>query len=106
MAKELTFVEKTEQKVSTFTSEQKCVPDANKLRKGDIVYKRDTGMAFKIVSVSRANGIEHYRLFCVQTNSHCFLSKFALESDYAEHSVKVEHFGMRMVKRLSGMWGR
>ena len=106
MANELAFVEKTEQKVSTLTNEQKCIPDANKLRKGDIVYKRDTGMAFKIVSVSRANGIEHYRLFCVQTNSHCFLSKFALESDYAEHSVEVEHFGMRMVKRLSGMWGR
>ena len=106
MANELTFVEKTEQKVSTFTSEQKCVPDANKLRKGDIVYKRDTGMAFKIVSVSRANGIEHYRLFCVQTNSHCFLSKFALERDYTDDSVEVEKFGQKMTRRLSEMWGK
>ena len=63
-------------------------------------------MAFKIDNVSRANGIEHYRLICVQTNSQYYLSKFALESDYAEDSVKVEHFGLKMAKRLSGMWGR
>ena len=106
MANELTFYEQAEQKFLTLSNERKCAHDADTLLKGNIVYKRGTGMAHKIVNVSLANGIEHVSLICSETNTSYFLSKFALESDYAEHSVKVEHFGMRMVKRLSGMWGR
>ena len=106
MTNELMSVEQVEQKVSTLSNERKCAHDANKLRKGSIVYKRGTGMAHKIVNVSLANGIKHFSLICLKTNTSYFLSKFALESDYSEDSIKVEHFGLKMVKRLSKMWGK
>jgi hypothetical protein len=106
MANELTFTGQAEQKVSTLSNERKSAHDANKLRKGNIVYKRDTGMAHKIVNVSLANGIEHYSLICSETNKSNFLSKFALENDYTKDSVKVEHFGLKMVRRLSEMCGK
>ena len=48
MANELTFIEQAERKVSTLSNERKCDRDANKLRNGNIVYKRDTGVAYKI----------------------------------------------------------
>ena len=105
MANELTFIEQAERKVSTLSNERKCAHDANKLNEGSIVYKKDTGMAHKIVSVSLANGIEHYSLVCSETHTNYFLSRFALESDFTKDSLKVEHFGIRMVKRLSAMWG-
>ena len=103
MANELTVIEQAERKVSTLSNERKCTHDANKLRKGNIVYKRDTGMAHEILSVSFANGIEHYSLVCSETRTNYFLSRFAIESDYTEDSVKVENFGLKMVKRLSKM---
>ena len=106
MANELSLVEQAEQKVSTLSSERKCTLDANKMSKGNIVYKRNTGMAHKIVSVSLANGIEHYSLVCSETRTNNFLSKFALERDFTKDSVAVEHFGLRMVKRLSAMMGK
>ena len=88
MANELTPVEQAEQKVSTFNSERKCARDANKMSKGNIVYRRDTGMAHKIVRVSLANGIEHYSLVCSETRTNYFLSRFALESDFTKDSLK------------------
>ena len=106
MANELTFTEQTERKVLTPSNEQKFVHDANKLHKGNIIYKRDTGMAHKIVSMSLANGIEHYSLVCSETRTNYFLSKFALESDFTKDSVNIDRFGLRMVKRLSAMWGK
>ena len=106
MANELTPVEQAEQKVSILSSEQKCARDANKMSKGNIVYKRNTGMAHKIISVSLANGIEHYSLVCSETRTSYFLSKFALENDFTEDRVAVEHFGLKMVKRLSAMCGK
>ena len=106
MANELTVVEQEERKVSTLSNERKCAHDANKLHKGNIVYKRDTGMAHEIVSVSFANGIEHYSLVCSETRTNYFLSRFALESDFTKDSVKIDRFGLRMVKRLSAMWGK
>ena len=106
MANELMLTEQAEQKVSTLSNERKCALGANKLCKGNIVYKRGTGMAHKIVNVSLANGIEHVSLICSETNTSYFLSKFALESHYTEDSVKVEHFGLKMVRRLSKMWGK
>ena len=106
MASELTFVEQAERKGLTLSNERKCAHDANKLHKGNIVYKRDTGMAHEIVSVSFANGIEHYSLVCSETRTNYFLSKSALESNFTKDRVKVEHFGIKMVKRLSEMWGK
>ena len=106
MANDLKIINQSEQNFSHLTKERKCVPHENKLKKGSIVYKRDTGMAFKIGKVSLANGIEHYQLICAQTNSPHFLSKFALESDYASYSANVDEFGLRMVRRLSEMWGK
>ena len=103
MANELTFIEQAERKFSTLSNERKCALNANKLHKGNIVYKRDTGKAHKIVSVSLANGIEHYSLVCSESRTNYFLSRFAIESDYTEDSVKVENFGLKMVKRLSKM---
>ena len=106
MANELTSIEQVERKVSTLSNERKCAHDVNKLHKGNIVYKRDTGMAHKIVGVSLANGIEHYSLFCSETRKNYFLSKFAIESDFTKDSVNIEHFGLKMVKRLSAMCGK
>ena len=106
MANELTVVEQEERKVSTLSNERKCAHDANKLHKGNIVYKRDTGMAHEIVSVSFANGIEHYSLVCSETRKNYYLSKFALERDFTKDSVKIERFGLKMVKRLSAMCGK
>ena len=106
MANELTFIEQDERKVSTLSNERKFDHDANKLSKGHIVYKRDTGMAYKIVGVSLANGIEHYSLVCSETRTNYLLSRFALESDFTKDSVKLENIGLRMVKRLSAMWGK
>ena len=103
MANELTRLNQAKQNVSTFTKERKLTPNTNNLSNGNIVYKRDTGVAYKIGRISLVNGIEHYQLTCAQTNSPYFLSKFALESDYTEDSVKVEKFGLKMVKRLSKM---
>jgi len=106
MVNELTPVEQAEQKVSTLSGELKRARDANKMSKGNIVYRRDTGMAHEIVSVSSANGIQHYSLVCSETHKTYYLSKFALESDFTKDSVAVEHFGLKMVKRLSEMWGK
>ena len=106
MANELTVIEQAERKVSTLSNERKCTHDANKLRKGNIVYKRDTGMAHEIISVSFANGIEHYSLVCSETRTNYYLSKFALERDFTKDSVKIERFGIKMVKRLSAMCGK
>ena len=103
MANELTFIEQAERKGLTHSNERKCAHDANKLHKGNIVYKRDTGMAHKIVSVSLANDIEHYSLVCSETRTNYFLSRFALERDFTKDSVKIEHFRLRIVKRLSAM---
>ena len=78
----------------------------NKFGKGTIVYKRDTGMAFRVVNVSHANGIKHYNLLCSETGTCYYLSRFALEHDYVEEKTNVEKFGMRMVRRLSKMWSK
>ena len=106
MANELTFIEQAERKVSTLSNERKCAHDAIKINEANIVYKKDTGMAHKIVSVSLANGIKHYSLVCSETRTNYFLSRFALERNFTKDSVKVEDFGHRMVKRLSAMWGK
>ena len=106
MANEFTLIEQAERNVSTLSNERKCAHDANKLHKGNIVYKRDTGMAHEIVSVSFANGIEHYSMVCSETRTKYFLSKFALERDFTKDSVKIERFGLKMVKRLSEMCGK
>ena len=103
MANELTLLGQAKQNVSISTRERKRTHDTNNLSNGNIVYKRDTGVAYKVGKISLVNGIEHYQLTCAQTNSPYFLSKFALESDYTEDSVKVEKFGLKMVKRLSKM---
>ena len=103
MANEPTLLDQAKQNALTLTKERKRNPNANNLSNGNIVYKRDTGVAYKIGKISLVNGIEHYQLTCAQTNSPYFLSKFALESDYTEDSVKVEKFGLKMVKRLSKM---
>ena len=106
MANELTFIEKAEQKGSTFSNERKCANRENKLSEGNIVFKKDTGMAFTIGKISLVNGIKHYQLTCAQTSSPYFLSKFSLENDYTVDSVKVENIGLKMVKRLSKMWSK
>ena len=106
MANEITFIEQAERKVSALSNERKFAHDANKLDEGNIVYKKDTGMAHRIVSVSFANGIKHYSLVCSETRTNYFLSKSALESNFTKDRVKVEHFGIKMVKRLSEMWGK
>ena len=103
MVNELTLLDQAKQNVSILTKERKRNSIVNNSSNGNIVYKRDTGAAYKIGKISLVNGIEHYHLTCAQTNSPYFLSKFAVESDYTEDSVKVEKFGLKMVKRLSRM---
>lgn len=70
---------------------------------GAIVFKKDTGMAFKICKKSHANGIEHLNLLCVETGSSVYLSKFALEKNYTHDDSQFERFGLRMVRRLSDL---
>ena len=104
MANELSAFDQLKQNETVPNTEYKTDPQAKKSNIGVTVYKKETGMAFKIVNVSYANGIEHYNLLCSQTGSCYYLSKYALEQDYTEEKAKVETFGLRMVKRLSEMW--
>ncbi len=106
MVNDLTILDQSKQNDLTPIKEKKCAAHIKKLNDGNIVYKRDTGMAHKIVGISVANGIEHYNLICSETNSCHFLSKFALDRDYTEDSIKVEKLGMKMVKRLSELCGK
>ena len=103
MANDPTALEQLNQNGSVPIAKNKTDPDVNKLSTGMTLYKRETGMAFEIVNVSHANGIEHYNLRCSETGSCYYLSKYALEKNYAEEECKVETFGLRMVKRLSKM---
>lgn len=103
MANDLNVFGQSKQNDLDPATKQKGNLQANKLSKGKIVYRRDTGMALSVAGVSLKNGIKHYNLYCLETNSSCFLSKFALEKDYTEESAEVEKFGLRMVKRLSEM---
>ena len=104
MANDPTISDQSKQNDSNITEVRKCTPQAHKLSKGKIIFRIDTGMAHKVASVSMPNGIEHYNLICSETNSSCFLSKFAVERDFTESQVCVEKFGLKVVKRLSRMW--
>ena len=55
-------------------------------------------MAHKIVSVSLANGIEHYSLVCSETRTNYFLSKFALERDFTKDCVKLNVLDLKWLK--------
>jgi hypothetical protein len=68
-----------------------------------VVFKKSTGMAFKVCKKSHANGIEHFNLLCAETGSSVYLSKFALEEDYTHEGAAFEKLGLRMVRRLSEM---
>ena len=103
MANDLNAIEHLNQNSSKQIVKPTDNPRANKIFKGMTVYKRDTGMAFEVVNVSHANGIQHFNLLCSETGSRNFLSKFALEQDYTDKDTKLEKFGLRMVKRLSEM---
>ena len=106
MANDITISDQSKHHDLTLIKEQKCAAHITKLSKGNIIYKRDSGLAHRIAGISFANGIQHYNLICPETNSCFFLSKFAVERDYTDDSIKVEKFGMKMVKRLSRMWGK
>ena len=106
MANDLTAFDQLKQNNVNPTTKRNVALLATKLSKGKTVYKRNTGMALRVVRVSVANGIEHYNLICLETNSRYFLSKFALEKDYTEENVEVEKFGLRIVKRLSKMMSK
>jgi hypothetical protein len=73
----------------------------NQFCKGAVFFRKDTGMAFEVCKMSRANGIEHFNLLCRETGSRVYLSKFALEKDYSCHDVTPEKGGLRIVRRLS-----
>ena len=73
---------------------------------GSVVYKKDTGMAFEVCKMSRANGIEHFNLLCTETGSSVYLSKFALERDYSHKDSTSEKGGLRIVRRLSELLGK
>ena len=103
MANDLNASDQLQQNDIASTAEHAGVSQVTKLTKGMTVYKRETGVAFKVMNVSHANGIEHYNLLCSKTGSCYYLSKFALEHDYTDKDTKLEKFGLRMVKRLSKM---
>ena len=106
MANDLNAIDQLKQDDLAPNAECKVDPHENKLSKGMTVYKRETGMAFEVINVSHANGIRHYNLLCAETGACYYLSKFALEQDYARDQARVEKFGLRMVKRLSEMWAK
>ena len=73
----------------------------NKCCRGAVFCRKDTGMAFEVCKMSRANGIEHFNLLCAETGSSVYLSRFALEKDYSHDDMASEKFGRRIVRRLS-----
>ena len=73
----------------------------NQFCKGAVFFRKDTGMAFEVCKMSRANGIEHFKLLCRETGSSVYLSKFALEKEFSSHDVTPEKGGLRIVRRLS-----
>jgi len=73
----------------------------NQFCKGAVFFRKDTGMAFEVCKMSRANGIEHFNLLCRETGSSVYLSKFALEKDYSNNDATSEKGGLRIVRRLS-----
>ena len=103
MASDLITPEHLNQKHAKHIEKPSGNSQKNKFNTGMTVYKRDTGMAFEVISVSHANGIKHYNLLCSETGSRNYLSKFALEKDYTDKDIEIEKFGLRMVKRLSEM---
>ena len=106
MANNLTTFDELNKMIYAWFQKTKNVPlkETNWLRE-KLFIRKDTGMAHKIANIYHAN-IEHYNLICCsETNSSCLLSKFALDKDYSEDSVKIENFGLKMLKRLSEMWG-
>ena len=106
MAKEFTAFDQLKQKKTARTAEYKIDHLEKKFSIGMTVYKRETGIAFEVVNVSYANGIQHFNLLCLETGSCYYLSRFALEHDYSEKKAKVETFGLRIVKRLNEMWAK
>ena len=106
MANDLRTFNQLNQNEIVPTAVRKTTPQMKKSNVGTTVYKRETGMAFEVVNVSYANGIEHYNLLCAKTGSCYYLSKYALEQNYTEEKAQVETFGLRMVKRLSEMLGK
>ena len=103
---DMTAIESSTQNESKHISEPTFDPQAYKFSMGMKVYKRDTGMAFEVVNVSRANGIRHYNLLCLETGSRNYLSEFALEQDYTGTITRLEKLGLRIVKRLSEMYNK
>ena len=104
MANDPTISDQSKRNDSNIIEVRKCALHAHKLSKGKIIFRIDTGMAHKVASVSIPNGIEHFNLVCSETNSSCFLSRFAVEREFTESQVSVEKLGLKVVKRLSKMW--
>ena len=104
MANDPTISDQSKRNDSNIIEVRKCALHAHKLSKGKIIFRIDTGMAHEVASVSIPNGIEHFTLVCSETNSSCFLSKFAVEREFTETRVSVEKLGLKVVKRLSEMW--
>ena len=101
MANDPNASEHSTQNDSKHNAELTVDRQANKFRMGTTVYKRGTGMAFEVVNVFQAKGIEHYNMLCLETGSRNYLSKFAPEEDYTGTNTKLDKLGLRMVKRLS-----
>ena len=106
MANDFTATDGLAQNAAKHNMERTMGPQARQFSKGVTVFKKDTGMAFKIGNMSHANGIEHFNLRCAKTGSSFYLSKFALETDYTLEDAKLEKVGLRMVRRLSEMWSK
>jgi hypothetical protein len=101
MADNLTTFDHLQQNESDQFKANKSSHIENQFCDGAIVYKKDTGMAFEICKMSRANGIEHFNLLCRETGSSVYLSKFALEKFYSNNESTFGKSGMRTVRRLS-----
>ena len=101
MINDLTAYDQLQQNNPDQSKHHKTGRVKNQLGKGAVVFKKDTGMAFEICKMSRANGIEHFNLLCRETGSSVYLSKFALEKDYTSHDTTPEKGGLRIVRRLS-----
>lgn len=105
MVNDLNTLDQTQQSGLGHPGKRKNDREENQFPQGSVVFKKDTGMAFQVVKMSHANGIEHFNVVCAETGSSFYLSRFALEKDYTHEVGKIEKVGLRMVKRLSEMWG-
>lgn len=69
--------------------------------RGVILYEKNTGKPYNIISDSVANGLKHYRLRCQETGKSLFLSTGGILSRFDSTPADGVSFGTLVLKRLT-----